>query len=192
MWSSLLLLPALAAFSIFLLFKLDDTQLRRSLQLAIIISLAVHLVILLVASVTSIFENNYQQPKPQIAKRVNKTIAITNKRIPQIWQKPDQTETPDPEIQTEREESQAVIQPQPIPVEQKLEPVKPQVTRRTTPSETVPRLNKQLSELRRQTRNLTPQSTVQTQVQPAAKNQPTKANPVETKVAATRQSSPVD
>lgn len=187
MWGSLLLLPALAAFSIFLLFKLDDAKLRRSLQLAIIVSLAVHLLILLVASVTSIFENNYRQPKRQIAKRDNKTIKITNQRIPQFWQQPDQTETPDPEIQTERQETLAATKPQPVPVEQKLESVKPQVTRRTTPSETVPRQNKQLSELRRQTRNLAPQSTVQTQVQPAAKPQSAKSNPTETKVAASRQ-----
>ncbi len=52
MWGSLLLLPALAAFSIFSLYRLDNKRLRRSLQLAIIVSLAAHLLILIYASVT--------------------------------------------------------------------------------------------------------------------------------------------
>ncbi len=71
MWGSLLLLPAMAAISIYLLYRLDNSILRRSLQLAIIISLGTHLLILIYASVTFIFQNDYQIPKQQIVKRLD-------------------------------------------------------------------------------------------------------------------------
>lgn len=189
MWGSLLFLPALAAASILFLYRLDDTRLRRSIQLAILVSLAAHMLILLIASVTNIFENNFRPPQQQVANRKTKTIKVSNSRIPKVWERSNQKEAPDPVVEVEKQPTQAVRQPQPVPVRETQEKHKPQITRRESPSRTVPRLDTDLSKLKRQERNLAPRSSTQAKVRPAVKKTPTKSNSQEQKISVSRQPS---
>ena len=187
MWTSLLVLPSAAAVAIALLYKLDHSRLRRSLQLAIIFSLAAHLVILIVASMTSIFQNEFERQQPKVAQRQPKrAILVRERQTPFIWQQPNLRETPpDPEVETEREETSTNERPQPVPIEQpQKEQVDPQVTRRETPSKTVPRLDQNLSQLRRQERNLKPKSSQQARMTAPAPKQATTETMTEAPAAA--------
>ena len=69
MWGSLLILPAAAGLAILLLYRLNDSLLRRSLQLAILASFALHLLVLIVTSLTVIFGNSLPAEKVVVAKR---------------------------------------------------------------------------------------------------------------------------
>jgi hypothetical protein len=159
MWGSLLILPILAALSIFLLFNLNDNRLRRSLQFAIITSLALHLLVLVFASVINIFQNPYKPNERQVAQRPNRTIEISDQRASFVWEETNARETPEPKIETRRQEKPTTnVQPQPIPVEETQPQVNPQLVRRETTAQSVPRQNRELSKLRRQKRNLQPQS----------------------------------
>ena len=104
MWGSLLILPAFSALALFLLFYLDDSFLRRSLQLAIILSLAVHMLILVVTSVVHIFQNPFQQPEKKVAQRQERTIEISDQHTQFVWEETNPRETPEPEIEAERQQ----------------------------------------------------------------------------------------
>jgi len=170
MWGSLLVLPAAAALALYLLFKVPDSKLRRSLQLAIITSLAVHLLILVLSSVVTIFGNPFQPPKKQIARRPDRTILVTDQRTQFVWQETNRRDTPEPEVQPEKQQVQettTTAKPQPIPVEPVKTEVQPQLVRRETTAKTVPRLDQSLSKLSRQTQDHQPQSSQQATAQPA-------------------------
>ncbi|MFT5303740.1 MAG: hypothetical protein ACI814_004560, partial [Mariniblastus sp.] len=163
MWGSLLVLPVLAIASIFLLFNLDDRRLRRSLQFAVIASLALHLMVLVFASVVNIFENPFKPvEKRVVAQRQIQSIEISDQRAKFVWEETNAQPTPEPEIEVEREEKPTTTttppQPQPIPVKEKKPNVSPQLVRRENTAKSVPRQNPELSQLRRQTRNLQPTS----------------------------------
>lgn len=171
MWGSLLFLPTTAALAIYLLYRLDDARLRRSLQLAILLSLAAHLLILIIASTTNIFQNNFQQQRPKIAKKQKKTITIRNRDTNFVWEQPNLRPTPDPQVEVKREQTTTQPKPQTVPVEPSKPTTNPQITRRETPSKSVPRLDKQLSQLRRQTKQ-SPQLSSTITSQPTASRQP--------------------
>ena len=157
MWGSLLFLPATAALAIYLLYRLDDSRLRRSLQMAILLSLAAHLLVLIFASATNIFQNEFQLEQPRMAKRQPKTITVRNRQSEFAWEQPNLRETPEPEVEVRREQTTTQPTPQPVPVESSQPTPKPQVTKRETTSQSVPRMDKELSQMRRQTRNSQPQ-----------------------------------
>lgn len=193
MWCSLLILPAFSALALFLLFYLDDSFLRRSLQLAIILSLAVHMLILVVTSVVHIFQNPFQQPEKKVAQRQERTIEISDQHTQFVWEETNPRETPEPEIEAERQQLTTTdVEPQPIPVENRQPEFKPQLQRRETPKRTIPRQDQQLSQLRRQTRNAQPKSSQQaTAKQTISNSQPvpepsssTKAETVEKQTTA--------
>ena len=172
MWGSLLLLPALSALAVFLLFHLDDSRLRRSLQLAIILSLAAHLLVLVSLSVVNIFQNPFEQPERKVAQRQERTIEISDRRAQFVWEQPNAQETPEPQVETERQKKTTTNnQPQPVPVKNTKPEFKPQLVRRETPARSVPRQDKSLSQLRRQERNLQPKSSQQSTGQQAAASQ---------------------
>jgi hypothetical protein len=171
MWGSLLILPVFSALALFLLFYLDDSFLRRSLQLAIILSLAIHMLILVVTSVVHIFQNPFQQPEKKVAQRQERTIEISDQHTQFVWEETNPRETPEPKIEAQRQQLTTTdVQPQPIPVETRQQEPKPQLQRRETPKRTVPRQDQQLSQLRRQTRNAQPKSSQQTIAKPAIAN----------------------
>ncbi len=151
MWLSLLVLPAMTAGAMFFLSQMNDTFLRRTLQFSLILSLAGHLLILIIASLLLIFSNGKQNNNWQkVAKRKVRTIEFSNQNssvsIPVT--KPDNTPEPDVEIQR-NQESQVTSAEQPIPVPDSQPTVSPQTRRRETTQQTVPRFDESLSKLRR-------------------------------------------
>ncbi len=174
MWGSLLILPAISAVAMLLLFYLDDSILRRSLQLAIILSLAGHMLILVVTSVVNIFQSPFVQPEKKVALRQERTIEISDQNTQFVWEETNPRETPEPKIEAERQTPTTTnVKPQPIPVETTQTEFNPQLQRRETPAETVPRQDQQLSQLRRQTRNFQLKSSQQNA---APKNEVAKLN----------------
>lgn len=163
MWGSLLLLPVLAVTSIFLLFRLDNATLRRSLQFAIILSLALHLFVLVFASVVNIFQNPFKPSERQVAQqRPVRTIEVSDRRASFVWEETNSRDTPEPNVEPEKQtEPTSNVQPQPIPVPETKPEVNPQLTKRESTSESVPRQNRTLSQLKRQTQNLQPRSSQQ-------------------------------
>lgn len=170
MWGSLFVVPLVATGSIFLLFQLNNHLIRRSLQFAIIISLAVHLLVLIVASAMNAFESPFEPTEPKIAQQPNiRIIEISDQRASFVWEETNSRETPEPDVETPREEKPTTeTKPQPVPVKETQPDIDPHVVKRKTVSETVPRKNRELSQRRRQTQNLKPQSSRQLTGQTAA------------------------
>ncbi len=143
-----------------------------SLQFSIIISLAIHLVVLVFASVVNIFQNPFQQPERKVAVRPERTILISDQSTQFVWEQPNLRDTPEPEIETQRQQPTTTnLQPQPIPVKESQPEFKPQIVKRETPARTIPRLDRELSQLRRQTQNLQPTSS-QAETGQASSNTP--------------------
>ena len=161
MWLSLLILPSAAAFSIYLLYRLDDSKLRRSLQLAILVSLAAHLLIMIVASMTSIFQNDFRQVRTKVAKRQPRTITVRQKNSNFVWEQPNMRETPEKEVVPEKTETTTETTPQTVPVPESTPTPQPQITKRKTTNQSIPRLDKQLSQRRRQTKQANPKLSAQ-------------------------------
>ncbi len=156
LWGSLLLLPAISALAIYGLYLLDDSKLRRSLQLAIIVSLATHLLILMIASVVSIFQIPFRESKPAVARPQPRPIEISDRRNSFVWEEPNRRDTPEPEVEAVRQQVTTTdVKPQPIPVAETKPVVQPQLVRRETPAQSVPRQDQSLSQLRRQTQQQT-------------------------------------
>ncbi len=193
MWGSLLVLPAAVVISIFVLYRVNNRRLRRSFQLALMISLAVHLVVLMMASVTQVFNNPFQSEQPQTAQRPQKTITIRNRTTPFIWQKSNQKPTPEPEVEIEREQPETTVeQPQPVPVKSMPSQPQPQVVRREEVRPTVPRRDQHLSQLRRQTENQKPRSSnsdasLATQVSKSSPSQRSSAQPSQVEAQRSRE-----
>jgi len=180
LWGSLFVLPLLGAGAIFLLFHLDNQKLRRSLQFAIILSLALHLMVLVFASVVNIFQNPYQPNQRQVAQRQVRTIEISDRRAAFVWEKSNSRETPEPQVEPEKvvQPTTTTVKPQPIPVEERKPKVTPQLVRREKTSPSISRQNPELSELKKQKRpDVQPQSTVKT----AGSKVATQSSPAKTK-----------
>ena len=149
MWLSLLVLPALTAAALYLLSQMDDSKLRRTLQFSLIISLAGHLLILIIASLILIFVSDKKKSWNRVTRRNVRTIQFTNQNssvsIPVT--RPDNT--PEPDVEIRRQTSQVTSAEQPIPVSQSKPTVSPQTNRREITQQTVPRFDEALSQLRR-------------------------------------------
>ena len=150
MWLSLLLLPGLTAAALFLLSRMENTKLRRTLQFSLIVSLASHLMILIIASLLLIFSTGQKKTWNRVAKRKTRTIQFSNSKnsvsIPVA--KPDPT--PEPEVEIERETTSVTSKEQPVPVEKSKPTVSPQIQRRDKTQNSIPRFSESLAQLRRQ------------------------------------------
>ncbi|MFK7766285.1 MAG: hypothetical protein AB8B55_03505 [Mariniblastus sp.] len=193
MWGSLLLLPVLAALAIFSLFHLDNNRLRRSLQFAIITSLALHLSIMVFASVVNIFQNPFKPAERQIAQNRVRTIEISDQQAAFIWQETNAQETPEPRVETEKQtKPTATAQPQTIPVPESTPQQTPQLVRRETTSKSVPRQNRELSKLRRQTKpDAQPRSSQQMTGEKIAVTQPAAAAAASQKIESSKKADTV-
>lgn len=155
MWGSLFILPLLALGAIVALFHLDSQRLRRSLQFAIILSLAIHLMILVTASVINIFQNPYKPNERQVAQQKQvRTIEVSDRRAAFVWEEPNSRNTPEPTVEPEREERPTTtnLKPQTIPLKETTPEIAPQIVRRETTAQSIPKQNPELSQLRSQPR----------------------------------------
>jgi hypothetical protein len=149
MWLSLLVLPALTAGALFLLARMGDSKLRRTLQFSLIISLAAHLLILIISSLLFIFNSGVEKDWKQVAKRQTRTIQFTNQNSSVSIPVREPDNTPEPEVEIQRQKSQVTSSEQPIPVKQPTPTVSPQTTRREVTQRSVPRFDESLAQLRR-------------------------------------------
>jgi len=154
-WVSLLLLPLCAVAAIVALFHLGNQRIRRSLQIAILLSLSLHLLIMVFASVINIFQNPYVPQEKRIAQRRVRAIEISDRRASFVWEEANSRETPEPDVTPEKIDRPSTTdkKPQPIPVKEETQPdVAPQLVRREVTAKSIPRQNLELSQLRRQSK----------------------------------------
>lgn len=182
MWVGLMGLPVFAVMALLFLFSIKNYRVRRSLQLAIIASLAIHILVIFTAALTNIFENRFEQPSKKVAQRPVRTIEISDRKAAFIFEEPNTRPTPEPVVDIKREkETTTVAEAQPVPVVENKPEVNPQITPQKTKSLTVPRQSPELSQLKRQTKPSTAQPTIsgksilekQTISQPASPKPPT-------------------
>ncbi|MDA7858832.1 hypothetical protein N9B05_03345 [Mariniblastus sp.] len=182
MWAGLMGLPVFAIMALFFLFSIKNYTVRRSLQLAIIASLAIHILVILTAALTNIFENRFEEPSKKVVQRPVRTIEISDRKAAFIFEEPNTRPTPEPVVDIKREqETTTITETQPVPVIENKPEVNPQITPQKTKSQTVPRQSPELSQLKRQTKPSTAQPTIsgkstlekQTVKQPANPNSPT-------------------
>lgn len=162
MWVSLMVLPAAAGGLLITLRFVDNRVLRRSLQLAIIVSLALHCLFLIFARQTDIFSGLFvestQQTTPDRKPRVIHVARETSQRR---WTESVETPTPTSDVDVpEREttENASTASKQPVPVTRTEPTNNPELVRKETPAETLPRLSKSPAQLNRQSENVQPRS----------------------------------
>ena len=150
MWGSLLVLPILVVATIAVLQRLDNRHLRRALQFAIVLSMAVHILILMIASVTNLFGSTRTEVAPETRKRPQRVILTNRSNEPRIWERVIPHEVADPELEVERQTA-TNNPPQPIPIKSKPNETDSQVSKTAERSQTVPRFDESLSQLRSST-----------------------------------------
>ena len=185
MWASLIILPITLATAITALHRLHDGVVRRSLQFAVLVSAAVHLLLLAFFGVINIFSSNRMVEKPTAEKPRPERVLLVSQRDPQpVWRELNRRETADPKLEPEREPTRIEQrEPQPIEVEQPKPTDNPQANRRDQSATSVPHFDQSLSQLRRSTGEEKLQSLAPTEIAasaPTAKPSPTAAQPSET------------
>ena len=157
MWVSLLILPAAIAVLLLALKFIDSKRLRRSLQLAMILSLATHCGFVIFARQTSIFDGFFLEVnRTTTPVKQQRVLHVSSQVKTMPWLESNPTSLPEstepaPEKQARTETSTARPQPSDVAKQQPTE--NPQLVRRQQLSETVPRLGKSVSRLKRQTEN---------------------------------------
>ncbi len=188
MWTMLLLLPALAAAAHFALLQMDDSKLKRSLQLAALTSLSVHLAILIFTSAISIFHGADPLPVQKVVQRRSRSIEITRRSNPFPWQKVVSQPVPEPDIRIEKKDTpQTDVKPQTLPTIEVTPTPQPQLVRQKRTRKSIPRFSKSMSELKRSVIN------TDSQTEPAQRRRASVTPKVEPSTAsvATGQKEPV-
>ena len=147
MWGSLLALPLIVAVTILVLQRLDNRQLRRALQFAVILSMALHILIMVLASVTHLFGKEHTTVAEQSIKRPNKVILISKQNQPKIWEQTTKHEVPEPEVEVEKQATTTDMTSQPVPVKTNSKNRESQIAKTAERSQTVPRFDESLSKL---------------------------------------------
>lgn len=162
MWVSLMVLPAAVATLLLVLRFVDDRRIRRSLQLAVILSFAAHCLFLIFAQQTNIFEGLFVQvTRVTVPVQQTRIINISQRTVQQPWKEVNPTPMVTPEMpQPEKIATveTAVAKTQPTPVESQRPTESPQLVQRQQTSQTVPRLGQSLSQLHSQSQNVLPRS----------------------------------
>ncbi|MEM9409919.1 MAG: hypothetical protein AAGA30_02330 [Planctomycetota bacterium] len=156
MWGSLLVLPISAAISVVILYQVDDSILRRSLQMAILSSLAVHLLILVVTSLTQIFGAFVPENQEVVSRTPERKIVVTNRAKKFVFQKPIKHEIQEKQVETTKRESSPVTQPQTNPSQTQRNISNQQLVKRERTESTIPRLDREMSKLSRRESERTP------------------------------------
>jgi hypothetical protein len=178
LWGSLLALPTASAVALYWLSRLDDRRLRRSLQLAILCSLALHLLFLVGASAISVFQSMPRLQPPTAVQPAPRTIEFSDRKARFVWEEPNRHETPEPVVEEARKQTPTThLNPQTIVVEELTPHPKPEIVKRQKLADSIPRLDESLAELRRQRESHQPVPRVNRQNQLAT-------SPVSEKLAA--------
>ena len=187
MWISLMVLPAGITVLLIALRFIDNRRLRRSFQLAVILSLAAHCGFIIYAKQTNIFGGILPQiDRTTTPVQKQRVIQISQQVVTIPWREENPVPSPDvaePVPEKELLVETTTVRPQPTPVTRQNTSENPQLVRRKQMSRTVPRLGKSLSQRSRQTENSQPKSSEQISVaKPAPRNPQPKATKPEPSV----------
>lgn len=112
MWGSLLAIPILLGLGLLALSYIEQRFWRRSFQIAMLLSLAFHLAVLIIAYRTEIFGRNIvqvaQSQRPTPIEQLEISVVPTE----EIWNQPNPIETPQTEVATERQANTSPAQSQ--------------------------------------------------------------------------------
>lgn len=202
LWISLMVIPVVFFALLLILGFVDNRKFRRSLQLGLLLSLAIHLLFIVFASRVFIFgdqlvENSHEQRQTI---KPPKVLRISSQQTVKPWEELNELPMPRPEEQIpEREQLPTTTEVEPQPVEiNKTEPTEtPKIVERKTPAETVPKQGKSLSETQRSVTNAQPEASTRAETSRASAASSSKENRTaevsktrETKVEVTRENQP--
>jgi hypothetical protein len=155
LWISLIAVPVVICSLIAILHLIDHRIVRRSIQLAMVLSIMFHIAVLIILHFTSIFKSF--QEKNEIAREAERQPVVVNQYVTfetKTWREVEKREVPvEQEQEVEQQETQpdtSTQQPQPIPVEQPQQQPQPASVQKQQPSQSTPRRDQTMSKLSRQ------------------------------------------
>jgi hypothetical protein len=170
-WSSLLAIPAIVLAGMVGIAFTPHQWIKRSLQLALVLSAIVHLFILALSLEAVVFgkpmvsTNNkahtlQRRPRLIAPSYSPNQLVPEEQRQPQDFERPIESPTADPRPDptpksVEQPRDVSPPEPQPVPVEKAAPTVEPNVVRRAQPNESVPKAGEESSKLSRALRNRT-------------------------------------
>ena len=149
MWLSLLALPAMTAAAMYALSRMNHSRLRKTMQFAIIVSLAAHLLILVVSSLVLIFHSETKTSWQPVAKREVRKIEFSSQNRSVSTPVTQQDDAPEPDVKIRRNRTQVTSSEQLLPVPKTTPTISPQTRRRESVQQSIPRFDDSLSQLRR-------------------------------------------
>ncbi len=193
-WTWLIAIPLVIAALLVLLVWTGNRLLRRSMQLALVLGLIIHLVLLIISIETDVFHRVWTEVLASTQRAPQKQVVRLpdyasrqhdpEKRARSDLEQPVETKLPEPQVQSQRPQ-QTREQPTRVPVETPPIPEpqqvpRPDVVRRKQPNAAVPRQRDQASQLSRREAALRPLPTQQVRiadVQRQSERQPDVATP---------------
>ena len=163
LWISLIAVPIVVLSLIVILHMVDNRLVRRSVQLALILSLAIHIALLIIAHFASIFNGvfvpkNVAQDAISKPRVVNQYVTFDTKTFKEVKKEEVPIEEIEEVTKKEVEPETAPEQPQPTPVAEPKKEVTPAVVRKQEQADSTPRRNEELSKLSRQELQVQPKS----------------------------------
>lgn len=162
MWGLILSLPLLVAAAVFIIQKIPNQKIRRSLQFATLCSLAIHLLFVIFAACSQIFPPVPTEKKVATApSRTERVLFVQRRKELMPWQKTEATlpsEETLEEVTTPSATSEAKSTANPQPSAAESSAASDAASRRERSSETVPKLADSPSERRRSESTATPAS----------------------------------
>lgn len=170
MWAALVSLPALLVAALVSLQRVRPGLLKRSLQLAVILSSGFHLLFLIFCSLTDVFgKPPISRPVAESKPAPERVMLVSQRESNPIWNELNRRETSDPVLEAEREPTRTEPQPpQPVEVAQPRPTPTPAASRRAEAAQAQPKLDQSLSQLRRSTGEATPTSAAAAAAAPVA------------------------
>lgn len=159
-WWSLVLVPAGLWVAAWGLQRVGNRWLRRSLQLAVLCSLALHLLMVILVSLTDVFGAFSPLPSRPLASPRPARILLASRAVPEpIWEKVNRREVEDPKLESSRVAASTETNPAPVDLAKPEERAETQIARRDTQrTESTPRSDASLSQRRRSEVGSTPAS----------------------------------
>jgi hypothetical protein len=162
LWGLLILMPAAIASTILVLWMVPNRWIRRSLQLAIMISMAINLFFIIMASGVDVFSKVViDVESPPVSRKKQKTISMS-KRMEQEWLQLNEVDQPtndaSPDVKRIAAQAMSKWESQPVKSEHS-EDLQPQLIQRKMNQTSQPKLGSAPSKLSRHERQTKPQST---------------------------------
>ncbi len=151
MWGALIALPATLVATLVTLQRVRPGLVKRSLQLAVVLSAAIHLLCLIFFSLTEVFG----KPRPSeemVEKRPTpeRVMLVTQRESNPVWRELNRRDTEDPVLEVEREPTRTEpLPPQPVELTQARPTPTPAASRRMETQPAPTKLERSPSQLRR-------------------------------------------